>query len=158
MTLTDTESLMTFAADAADHDLGLAAIGALGRERQLDYAMDFRCEGYGQWNASNRKLICAAFGVTTVESWLLPDATYVSAESANGELTVTPWRAATVSVMPGSARKATRRRQHRPMIPQLWAEPSRTCSPYASHRHDEPELPAATHLQPPLKRVGTALD
>jgi hypothetical protein len=92
MTLTDTEALITVAADASDEDLGLAAIGILGHERQLDYAMDFRSEKYRQWNAANRKLICAAFGVKTVKSWLLPDATYVLAESANGVLTVTPWR------------------------------------------------------------------
>jgi hypothetical protein len=44
--LDDTEALIAFAADSAPYDLGVAAIGALGHERQVDYAMDFRSENY----------------------------------------------------------------------------------------------------------------
>jgi hypothetical protein len=91
-TLDDTESLSVYALDTADEKLGLLAVKALTRQRHVDYSMDFQSEHYRTWVAANRKRICTAFGVSATKDWLLPDATYVSAEAEGQVVNVLPWR------------------------------------------------------------------
>jgi hypothetical protein len=86
----DDESLVVCPVTVPDQDLGATAIRLLRDQRRPEFPMGFGSEGYGRRLAARRRLLCKAFGVKAMKSWL-PGATCVSCRAANNELTIHPW-------------------------------------------------------------------